>query len=145
MPLDLGDALADRRVETSLDLSGCRLVVVDDNQDAADSLALILGSSGADVRTAYDGDSGLRLIQSFQPDAALLDIGMPGTDGYTVCRRIRETDPDRRIVLVALTGFGQAHDRARALTAGFDSHLTKPADVAALHGALAHVCPRRGR
>ena len=145
MPLDLGDAQADRRVETSLDLSGCRLVVVDDNQDAADSLALILAGSGADVRIAYDGDSGLRLIQSFQPDAALLDIGMPGTDGYTVCRRIRETDPDRRIILVALTGFGQAHDRARALTAGFDSHLTKPADVAALHGALAHVCPRRGR
>ncbi len=145
MPLDLGDISPDRRVETSLDLTGCRLVVVDDNQDAADALALILGGSGADVRTAYDGDSGLRLIQSFQPDAALLDIGMPGTDGYTVCRRIRETDPDRRIILVALTGFGQAHDRARALTAGFDSHLTKPADVAALHTALAHVCPRRAR
>jgi PAS domain S-box-containing protein len=145
MPLDLGDTLADRRVETSLDLSGCRLVVVDDNRDAADALALILGGSGADVRTAYDGHSGLGLIQSFQPDAALLDIGMSGTDGYTVCRRIRETDPDRRIVLVALTGFGQAHDRARALTAGFDAHLTKPADVAALHGALAHVCPRRDR
>jgi PAS domain S-box-containing protein len=144
MPLDLGDSLADRRVETHLDLSGCRVVVVDDNQDAADSLALILAGSGADVRTAYDGDSGLRLIQAFQPDAALLDIGMPGTDGYGVCRRIRESDPDRRIVLVALTGFGQAQDRARALTAGFDSHLTKPADVAALHGALAHVCPRRG-
>ena len=145
MPLDLGDAVPDRRVETHLDLSGCRVVVVDDNQDAADSLALILANSGADVRTAYDGDSGLRLIQSFQPDAALLDIGMPGTDGYSVCRRIRQSDPDRRIVLVALTGFGQAHDQARALTAGFDSHLTKPADVAALHGALAHVCPRRSR
>ena len=143
MPLDLGDTLPDRRVETSLDLSGCRIVVVDDNRDAADALALILGSSGADVRIAYDGDSGLQLIQSFQPDAALLDIGMPGTDGYTVCRRIRETDPDRRIILVALTGFGQAHDRSRALTAGFDSHLTKPADVAALHAALAHVCPQR--
>ena len=129
----LGDVRRPAR-RASLDLSGCRLVVVDDNQDAADALALILGGSGADVRTAYDGDSGLRLIQSFQPDAALLDIGMPGTDGYTVCRRIRETDPDRRIILVALTGFGQAHDRARALTAGFDSHLTKPADVAALHG-----------
>jgi PAS domain S-box-containing protein len=143
MPLDLGDTLADRRIETRLDLSGCRVVVIDDNQDAADSLALVLAGSGADVRTAYDGDGGLRLVQSFQPDAVLLDIGMPGTDGYTVCRRIRETDPDRRMVLVALTGFGQAHDRARALTAGFDSHLTKPADVAALHGALAHVCPQR--
>ena len=58
---------------------------------------------------------------------------------------IFSADPDRRIILVALTGFGQAHDRARALTAGFDAHLTKPADVAALHGALAHVCPRRVR
>ncbi len=87
--------------------------------------------------------AGCALIQAFQPDAALLDIGMPGLDGYAVCRRVRETDPDRRIRLVALTGFGQAHDRARALTAGFDAHLTKPADIEALRGALEAVCRRR--
>jgi PAS domain S-box-containing protein len=143
MPLDVGDAASDRSAQPHLDLTGCRLVVVDDNQDAADSLALVLGGCGADVRTAYDGESGLQVIQAFQPDAALLDIGMPGTDGYAVCRHVRETDPDRRIRLVALTGFGQAHDRARALTAGFDAHLTKPADLAALQGALEHVCRRR--
>jgi CheY-like chemotaxis protein len=145
MPLDLSEAPDNGDSEARLDLAGCRVVVVDDNQDAADSLALMLGSAGADVRTAYEGEGGVHLIASFQPDAALLDIGMPGTDGYTVCRRIRESDPDRRIVLVALTGFGQAHDRARAVTAGFDAHLTKPADVAALRTALAHVCPRRVR
>jgi CheY-like chemotaxis protein len=117
---DLGDVSADRRVETSLDLSGCRLVVVDDNQDAADSLALILAGSGADVRTAYDGDSGLRLIQSFQPDAALLDIGMPGTDGYDRLpahprNRSRSADHPRRAHRLrpgARSGAG-AHRRLR--------------------------------
>jgi PAS domain S-box-containing protein len=143
MPLDIGDASTDRAPAADLDLSGCRLVVVDDNQDAADSLALALGGCGAEIHTAYDGESGIRTIQEVQPDAALLDIGMPGTDGYAVCRHIREADPDRRIVLIALTGFGQAHDRVRALTAGFDAHLTKPADLDALRGALEHVCRRR--
>jgi signal transduction histidine kinase len=142
MSLDLEDTPSDRDAVPALDLAGCRLVVVDDNQDAADSLALVLGGCGAEVRTAYDGLSGLRLIQAFQPDAALLDIGMTGMDGYAVCRRIRENDPDRHLRLVALTGFGQAHDRARALTAGFDGHLTKPADLAALGTALAGVCRR---
>ena len=143
MPLDIGEIAPDRTEPPYLDLAGCRLVVVDDNQDAADSLALVLGGCGADVRTAYDGANGMRVIQAFQPDAALLDIGMPGLDGYAVCRHVRETDPDRRIRLVALTGFGQAHDRARALTAGFDAHLTKPADIEALRGALEAVCRRR--
>ncbi|MEO5823026.1 MAG: ATP-binding protein [Vicinamibacteraceae bacterium] len=141
MPIDLGDAPAEAVAEVTLALTGCRLVVIDDNQDATDLLALILGASGADVRTAYDGENGLRTIESFRPDAVLLDIGMPGMDGYVVCRRIRDTDPDRRIRLIALTGFGQAHDRARAIAAGFDAHLTKPADMAALHSALAGLCP----
>ncbi len=142
MALDLGEARGDRDPEPGLDVAGCRLVVIDDNQDAADALALVLGGSGADVRTAYDGESGLRLVQAFRPDAVLLDIGMPGLDGYGVCRRLRDTDPDRRLHLVALTGFGQAHDRARAMAAGFDTHLTKPADLAALHVALAPVVRR---
>ncbi len=145
LPLDLGDARAVREEAPRLDLVGCRIVVVDDNQDAADSLALVLGASGAEVRTAGDGESGLRLIQTFRPDAALLDIGMPGMDGYALCRRIRDTDPDRRMRLIALTGFGQAHDRSRARAAGFDAHLTKPADLAALDGALRGICPRRPR
>ena len=144
MSLDLGEAPSDRDATPVLDLSGCRLVVVDDNQDAADALALVLAGSGAEVRSAYDGVSGLRLIQAFQPDAALLDIGMTGMDGYAVCRRLRENDPDRHLRLVALTGFGQAHDRSRALAAGFDAHLTKPADIAALHDALSTIGRRAG-
>jgi CheY-like chemotaxis protein len=145
MPLEVGNAPATRDDAPGLALAGCRLVVIDDNQDAADSLAMILGGSGAEVGTAYEGESGLHLVQTFQPDAALLDIGMPGMDGYEVCRRIRATDPDRRIRLVAVTGFGQAHDKSRALAAGFDAHLTKPADVAALRDALRDIGRRAGR
>jgi PAS domain S-box-containing protein len=145
LPLDLETVPSDREEPPALDLSGCRLVVVDDNQDAAESLALVLGASGAEVRTAGDGENGLRLIQAFQPDAALLDIGMPAMDGYALCRRIRDNDPDRRMRLIALTGFGQAHDRSRALAAGFDAHLTKPAALDALDGALRGLCPRPSR
>ena len=121
------------------------ILVVDDERDTLEFVARFLQGHGAQVRLA---DSAAAAVAAFDPlavDVVVSDIGMPGTDGYSVCRRIREADPDRRIILVALTGFGQAHDRARALTAGFDAHLTKPADVAALHGALAHVCPRRVR
>ncbi len=144
LPLELGSDAGTGRSEASLDVAGCRLVVVDDNRDAADALALVLISSGAAVRTAYDGASGLRLIEAERPDAALLDIGMPGMDGYALCQRIRELDPQRRIRLVALTGFGQTHDRVRAMAAGFDAHLTKPADVGALQGALAGLCRSPG-
>ena len=124
------------------DLSGCRLLVVDDNQDAADVLAQALLGCGAEVHTAYDGESGLRTVEAVAPDAVLLDIGMPGLDGYAVCRAIRGA-VHRQALVIALTGFGQVHDKARALAAGFDAHLTKPAELGALFALLRPVAAKR--
>jgi PAS domain S-box-containing protein len=105
-----------------------RVLVVDDNRDAADSLAMILGMSGIDVHVVYDGPQALAALDRVDPDVVLMDIGMPGMDGYEVARRIRARDDGRRFHLIALTGWGQAEDRARALRTGFDVHLTKPVD-----------------
>jgi CheY-like chemotaxis protein len=109
-----------------------RVVVADDNRDAADSLQRILSLFGHEVRVAYDGVAAIRLAEEFRPRVAVLDIGMPGTSGYEVARTLRE----RRITpitLVALTGWGQESDRTRAMEAGFDYHLTKPVDPEALN------------
>jgi len=88
------------------------------------------------VRVAYDGDAAMREGDAFRPRVAILDIGMPGTDGYAVARSLR-TKHGRRVVLVALTGWGQEADRRRAAEAGFDHHLTKPVDPNALNSLLA--------
>ena len=113
-----------------------RVLVADDNRDAADSLQRILALYGHEVRVAYDGDSALRAGDDFRPRVAILDIGMPGTDGYEVARSLR-TRHGKRVVLVALTGWGQEADRRRAAEAGFDHHLTKPVDPNALNSLLA--------
>jgi CheY-like chemotaxis protein len=107
---------------------GRRVLVVDDNRDAADSLAMVLTGMGAEVRVAYDGPAGLDLVERFRPEFLLLDLGMPGMDGYEVARRVRQGDRGRDIVLVATTGWGQEQDKTRARLAGFDHHLTKPVD-----------------
>ena len=112
------------------------ILVVDDNQDSAESLGALLGFLGADVRTAADGFGALELFAGYDPAIVFLDIGMPGMDGYEVARRIRASFPDRRTILVALTGWGQSEDRRRASEAGFDHHLVKPADFAALKALL---------
>jgi CheY-like chemotaxis protein len=114
----------------------CRVVIVDDNRDAAESLAMAIGQLGGAARTADNAFAGLQAIEEFHPDVVLLDISMPGMDGYEACRRIR-TEVKRNIVIVALTGWGQEHDKQRALAAGFDAHLTKPIDVAAFEELLA--------
>jgi PAS domain S-box-containing protein len=107
---------------------GQRVLVVDDNRDAAESLGMLLELEGCQVSVAYDGRQALEVLDVFNPDIALLDIGMPNMDGYELARRIRATQRGRSIVLVALTGWGQAEDKKRAADAGFDEHLTKPVD-----------------
>jgi CheY-like chemotaxis protein len=117
---------------------GVRVLVADDNRDAADSLGRILALYGYDVRVAYDGAAAIAAAEAFRPAAAVLDIGMPGVNGYDVARALRERH-GAALRLVALTGWGQAADRQRASEAGFDHHLTKPMDPGVLHELLGTV------
>jgi PAS domain S-box-containing protein len=103
-----------------------RVLVVDDNVDAAESMVLLLRASKHDVRMAHDGPSAIEMAGGFQPQAVLLDIGLPGLDGHEVAKRLRVQLADARPVLVAMTGYGQESDRQRSLAAGFDHHLVKP-------------------
>ena len=116
-----------------------RVLVVDDNEDAADSMAEILRLLGADVTVVYDGGAALDAWKAHSPSVVLLDIGMPGMDGYEVARRIRDGSPRNGTWLVALTGWGQEDDRRRASEAGFDHHLVKPVDIAVLQDLLASI------
>jgi signal transduction histidine kinase/CheY-like chemotaxis protein len=114
-----------------------RILVVDDNQDAADMLGTVIGAWGHDVLVCYDPLDAQSRAVVFGPDAALLDLGMPLMDGFELARRLRAGTAGRSLFLVAITGWGQDDVRARALEAGFDAHLTKPADPAALRELLA--------
>ncbi len=113
-----------------------RTLVVDDNRDAADSLALLLEMAGGDVRTAYDGPSALEAACAHRPEVIVLDIGMPGMDGYEVARRLRRHAATRGALLIALTGWGHEEDVRRAREAGFDHHLVKPAELDVLRELL---------
>ena len=115
-----------------------RVLVVDDNTDAADTLAMLLELSGSDVQVANDGLSALAAAASRRPDIIFLDIGMPHMDGYEVARRIRKTPSLDGVLLVALTGWGQEEDRRRSAEAGFDVHLVKPVEPGALETVLTH-------
>lgn len=114
-----------------------RVLVVDDNPDAAESLALLLRLDGHAVRVAHDGPTALAAVETEPPDVVFLDIGMPVMDGYAVARRIRQQPCLGQVRLVALTGWGQEDDRRRSQEAGFDAHLVKPADPRALQHVLA--------
>jgi PAS domain S-box-containing protein len=116
-----------------------RVLVIDDNRDAAESLAMLLETMGAEVRVAHDGAHGLLEYEKFRPLVVLLDIGMPGMDGYEVARRLRALREAPRACIVALTGWGQDEDRRRVREAGFDHHLVKPADVADLQTLIAAI------
>jgi CheY-like chemotaxis protein len=107
----------------------CRVLVVDDNQDAAKSLALMLRALGHTCETAFDGAEALQVAERFRPEVALLDIGMPKFNGYEVARRLRAEPWGRGLMLIALTGWGQEEDKRLAREAGFDHHLTKPATM----------------
>ena len=114
-----------------------RILVVDDNEDNAESLALVLRRLGNEVLTAYDGKAAVEKAQSFSPDVVLLDIGLPILDGLEVARRVRERHGTLRPVLVAITGLGRPEDLRRSAEAGFDHHLVKPIDLPSLEGLLA--------
>jgi CheY-like chemotaxis protein/two-component sensor histidine kinase len=105
-----------------------RVLVVEDDPDGADTLAKLLRVNGHEVRTAADGPSALEAVRTFQPDAILLDIGLPGMSGYEIATRLRQLPGMATALLIALTGYGQQRDRDRSRQAGFDQHLTKPVD-----------------
>ena len=115
---------------------GLRILVIDDNQDAAESIQMLLGEIGHEVEIAFEALTGLAAARSFAPDVILCDIGLPEMDGYQVIRRIREDAQLRGCFVVALTGYGRDADRGRAMEAGFDLHLTKPIDLVMLRNAL---------
>ena len=105
-----------------------RVLIADDNQDSAESLAMLLRMEGHEVRVAHDGAEALAAVATFNPELALLDIGMPGLNGYEVAKKIRAATPSSAIILIAVTGWGQHSDKARARAAGFDHHFTKPVE-----------------
>jgi PAS domain S-box-containing protein len=120
-----------------------RILVVDDNRDSADSLAMLLKLTGHEAQIAHDGVEAVEAAAKFQPDVILLDIGLPKLNGYEAARRIREQQGKKGLVMVALTGWGQEEDRRRSEEAGFDAHMVKPVDHDALTKLLAELAPAR--
>jgi two-component system, sensor histidine kinase len=120
------------------------ILIVEDNDDAREALRMLLEMDGHVVEAAAEGTQALEITRANDPDLALVDIGLPGIDGYEVARRIRAADKQRPL-LIALTGYGQPEDRRRAAEAGFDSMLVKPVDPNALSDLLATLeIPARG-
>jgi CheY-like chemotaxis protein len=125
-------------------MQGRSIMIVEDNADARDALRLLLELDGHTVEAAADGAEALELATARDPDIALVDIGLPGIDGYEVARRLRQGH-GKRPLLIALTGYGQPEDRRRATEAGFDALLVKPVDPTALSDLLVTIeIPARG-
>lgn len=122
-----------------------RILVVDDNRDSAETLAELLAMDGHETHVARDGDAAIERTAQLRPDVVLLDIGLPGVNGYEAARRIRELPEGRAVVLLALTGWGQEEDRRRSTAAGFDDHLVKPVDLETLAHLLSRVTPQDER
>jgi len=114
----------------------CRVLVVDDNPDIVESLRLILTMLGAEVRVAHDGADAIRVFDEWTPTHVLMDLGMPGMDGYEAARRLRAKHADSAFRLIAMTGWGQEEDRQRTREAGFDEHLVKPVRLERLKEVL---------
>lgn len=134
-PVDPGEKRSDH--------PGCRILVVDDNRDAADSTATMLRLMGHATHAAYDGVEAVQAAATFRPSVVLLDIGLPKLNGYEAARRIRKEPWGKEMTLIALTGWGQEEDKRRALEAGCDHHLTKPVDAATLEKLVGLIAPRR--
>lgn len=117
-------------------LCGSRILVVDDNKDSADSLAMLLRLKGNEIQTAYDGLEAVTVAETFHPELVLLDIGLPKLNGYDVARRIRQQPWGQDVILVALTGWGQDEDRRRSDEAGFNHHIVKPVELSTLESLL---------
>jgi signal transduction histidine kinase len=133
------EAVADAPLENRSPAAPLRVLVVDDNADAADSLAWLLRHGEHEVRTAHDGRQAVELAHAFHPQAVVLDLGLPEIDGYEVARRLRQHADTRGALLVALSGYGQQEHRRRSSEAGFDYHFVKPVDFAALQRILLEV------
>jgi signal transduction histidine kinase/DNA-binding response OmpR family regulator len=129
-------AAVDVHTRADVSAAGLRVLVVDDNRDVADTTATILRLSGCDTHVAYDGRTGLDAVERLQPDAVLLDIGLPGLDGYQVAERLRAQPAHRKMLVVAVSGYGQDEDRIRSKAAGFDYHVVKPIDPTVINGLL---------
>jgi CheY-like chemotaxis protein len=112
------------------------VLVVDDNLDGAETMAALIDMMGGASRVAHDGGEALRLVPEIEPQLVLLDIGLPGMDGYEVARRLRQLPQTRKALFIALTGYGQKEDRAQAAAAGFQHHFIKPADPRAIHSVI---------
>lgn len=141
LPLTTADDVASvmKAKAPNLDLAGRRVLIVDDNHDVADSLAMLLNSFGADVRVAYSGSEALSCISDFKPDLAFLDLGMPEVDGCETARRIRLTSQGADMRLIAVSGWGQEKDRQLAKEAGFTEHFTKPITISSLRQIMETV------
>jgi CheY-like chemotaxis protein len=133
-PLDQPPPRSDGLRATTM--SECRILVVDDNKDSADTLGMLLQLNGNEIRIAYDGLEAVELAEAFHPHFVLLDIGLPKLNGYEVARRIRQLPWSRKVTIIALTGWGQEDDRRRSQEAGFNFHIVKPVDLAALESLL---------
>lgn len=142
LPTVAASAVPSAAKEEAQPLRGRRILVVDDNRDSADSMAMLLQLTGNETRIAYDGKDAFGQAAKFRPDIMLLDIGLPKLNGNDVARRIRASSWGKKIVLVALTGWGQDEDRKHTAAAGFDGHLVKPLDYAALTQLLATLLQR---
>ncbi len=118
----------DAKTGATEDDGACRVLVVDDNVDSAQSMSLLLGLEGYRVECAYDGEEALLRADRFRPEVVLLDLGLPRFSGYEVARRLRGEPAGESMLLVAVSGYGRERDRQAAREAGFDLHLTKPAD-----------------
>ena len=145
-PQELSDVVTPAASDTRTISSTHRVLVVDDNKDSADSLAMLLELTGHEVYTAHDGQSAFDSAEQHRPDVVLLDIGLPTLNGHDVCRQIRQQPWGQAMVLIALTGWGQDEDRRRSQEAGFDEHLVKPVDHTRLLALLAALTePRAAR
>jgi CheY-like chemotaxis protein len=122
-----------------------RILIVDDNRDAAESMSALLELKGHAVQTAYDGVEAIKAVEVFAPEVVLLDIGLPNMDGYEVARRIRAMRSGKEVLLFALTGWGQESDKEQTRAAGFDEHLTKPVNAALISTLIAAQAGRRHR
>jgi CheY-like chemotaxis protein len=148
LPIAAGASRPGRRPEdgspAARAASGRRILVVDDNEDGAQSLAMVLNLNAHETQLVHDGEAAIAAAERFRPDVVLLDIGLPLLNGYEVCRRIRQQSWGRNLFLVAMTGWGQEEDRQRSTEAGFDAHLVKPVNLDALTKLLTSL-PARSR
>lgn len=141
LPLSYSVPEAPKSVSPVRTARGLRVLVIEDNSDVRHMLKTLLELEGHDIEVAVDGLQGLEMIEFYQPDVALVDIGLPELDGYEVARQVRANPENENVYLVALTGYGERKDRRRALQAGFDAHLAKPVDLDSLTRLLSE-CAR---